>query len=215
MAELEITEVKRGDKGRVTYRLDNGVNLTLYRSELHRLSLEEQACLREEGAVPEALYRKLLHEIVGLRAKKRAMHLLEQMDRTEQQLYDKLRQGGYPKPCIENAIAYAKSFHYIDDLRYARSFVRSQQHRKSSGRLRMDLMKRGIARDIIGQALMEEYSSDEREKIRALMAERHFDHETRDEREQRRIYQFLLRRGFRSSDIMSELRNAGDTHIIL
>ena len=210
MTGLQIMERVQGEKGRVAFRFENGVEMTLYRSELHGLSAVEQQCLREGETVSDELYQKLLDEVVGLRAKKRAMHLLEQMDRTERQLYDKLKQGGYPEPCIEQAIAYVKGFHYIDDLRYARCFVRSRQSRRSMGRIRTDLLRRGVARDTIEQALAEEYDADERATIRAIIEKRHYDCGTADEREQRRMYQFLLRRGYRGSDILRVLRCAGE-----
>ncbi len=53
--------------------------------------------------VSEELYHRLFYEIVGKRAIKRAMHLLEKMDRTEQQLRKKLLEGGYPNELVEES----------------------------------------------------------------------------------------------------------------
>ncbi len=207
-AEIQVTEVRTGSKGRILFRLANGVELALYRTELRGLSPAEQACLKDGGIVPVELYRKLVDEVVGSRAKKRAMHLLEQMDCTEHQLCEKLRQSGYPEECVAQALAYVKGYHYVDDLRYAKCYVRNQQYRKSRGRLQADLMRRGVSRENIAAALAGEYDDDEREKIRALMQKRQYDSAVCDEREQRRMYQYLLRRGYRSSDILSVMRRA-------
>ena len=46
---------------------------------------------------------------------------------------------------------------------------------------------------------------DEREQIRRWMEKKHIDPAAADQSELRRFYQFLMRRGFRSSDILTEL----------
>ena len=59
----------------------------------------------------------------SLEAKKKAMSLLKYMDRTEWQLRDKLSLKGFSEEAIEEAIEYVKSFHYLDDYRYAVHFL--------------------------------------------------------------------------------------------
>ena len=196
-----ICEIKPLEKGKSALILDNGEELILYRSELRALSLSGQMEL------PEELYRKIMDEIIGLRAKKRAMHLLERMDRTEKQLYDKLLQSGYPQECIENAILYVKKYHYIDDRRYASNYIRCYQDRKSRLRMQQDLLRKGVSRALIEEVLEEEFQADERIQIRSLLEKRGFDATECDEKEQQRCYQFLMRRGFKSSDILKVMRD--------
>lgn len=200
MEELQITAVIPQEKGRALVHFDNGMKVLLYKGEIRRLSL------KEGEYIPETLYEKILKEIVGMRAKKRAMHLLERMDRTESQLSEKLRQNGYPDICIEEAIAYVKSYHYIDDTRYAENYVRFHQQKKSRQRLKMDLYSKGIDKAIIEEVLEKTFSSDEQEKIRQLLEKRHFDYGRSDRKEQQKTYQFLMRRGFRSSDILQVMK---------
>lgn len=196
-----ICEIKPLEKGKSALILDNGEELILYRSELRALSLSGQKEL------PEELYRKIMDEIIGLRAKKRAMHLLERMDRTEKQLYDKLLQSGYPQECIDNAILYVKKYHYIDDRRYASNYIRCYQDRKSRLRMQQDLLRKGVSRALIEEVLEEEFQADERIQIRSLLEKRGFDATECDEKERQRCYQFLMRRGFKSSDILKVMRD--------
>lgn len=200
MEELQVTAVLPQEKGRALVQFDNGMKVLLYKGEIRRLSL------KEGEYISEMLYEKILKEIVGMRAKKRAMHLLERMDRTESQLSEKLRQNGYPDICIEEAIAYVKSYHYIDDTRYAENYVRFHQQKKSRQRLKMDLYAKGIDKAIIEDVLEKTFSSDEQEKIRRLLKKRHFDYGRSDRKEQQKTYQFLMRRGFRSSDILQVMK---------
>lgn len=208
MTEIQLKTVVPLAKGKAAYTFENGVKLELYRSEIAKLPRTEAALLYEENYIPERLYQKLLYEIVGMRAKKRAVYLLEQMDRTKKQLTEKLEKNGYPAACVEDAIAYVEQYHYLDDGRYARNYVRFKQGQKSRRRLKVDLTVRGIGREVIEEALDAEYCADETEQIRQLLEKRHYDYQGKDSREKQRAYQFLMRRGFQSSDVMKVLRAA-------
>jgi regulatory protein len=204
---VTVTEFKQAEaRGRHSLRFDNGITVLLYRSEVRRFHLAQDAAVTDEA------FDTLLNEVVTVRAKRRALHLLEQMDRTEYQLRNKLIQGGYPDSCIDSAIDYVKSYHYLDDYRYACSYTRCTKDRMSRLRIRMKLIERGINRDIIEQALEEIYESAESAEslesvqISHLLAKRNFVPGHSDEKEFRRTYQYLLRRGYRSSAIVSAMR---------
>lgn len=195
-----LEEIEQLEKGRRRVRLDNGMELLLYKGEVRAEGLESGMEVSEE------LYDKLIYEIVGKRAKKRALHLLERQDRTEYQLREKLRQGGYPQEAVEEAVAYVMSYHYVDDLRYACHYIRCQKEKKSIRRLRQDLLQRGVAEAVIEQALSQEGDEDETEAIRLLLEKKGY-REDMTKQEAGRIYQFLLRRGYRSSDILHVMRS--------
>ena len=146
---------------------------------------------------------------VRIRAKKRALHLLERMDRTEHQLREKLKASEYPEEVIEEAIEYVKSFHYLDDERYAENFTRYKKEGMSRQQIKQKLMMKGIARDIVDNAIEDEYDVDESVHIRRLLEKKRFSNELADEGEFRRVYNYLLRRGFRSSDILKEMKYTG------
>lgn len=198
--EQRIKELIPKDKGKSAILFEDGTEVVLYKGEVRKLGLKEGMVVSEE------LYHQIMVEILGMRAKKRAMHLLERQDRTEKQLYDKLKQNGYPESCIEEAVSYVKSYHYIDDLRYARNYIRYHQEKKSLQRLKMDLMRKGVSKEVIEAAIEEEYLFDEKCKIREILEKKHYSNETMDENAKRKIYQFLLRRGFKSSDVLSVMR---------
>lgn len=197
---ITVTEYESLGKGKLRVRFDNEVELILYRGEA------KQWKLREEAQISEEEYQKLLTEVVGKRAKKRAMHLLERMDRTEKQLRDKLEEGQYPQVCIDEAIAYVRKYHYIDDYRYACTFIRYSQEKMSRLQLKMKLAQKGVPRDLIDRALEEEYSGEESVQIARLLEKRKFVAGEADDREFQRTYQYLLRRGFRSGDILRVMK---------
>ncbi len=146
------------------------------------------------------------HAGISKRAKHRALYLLERADRTEQELRTKLSKN-YEPEIVEEAIAYVRQYHYIDDKRYAVHYLNSRGKVKSRLQVEQELLyKKGISREILEEASREAEAQDERELIRRWMAKKQIDPETATQEELRRFYLFLMRRGFQSEDILSEFR---------
>ena len=199
--DIEILQVEILGKGKCRVTFGNGTVCLMYKSEMRSYSIMEGACITEE------VFEKLLTEVIGKRAKKRAMYLLEQMDRTEKQLREKLLSNEYPPRCIEDAIAYVKSFHYLDDYRYACNAIRYSNERMSRGQLWQKLLSKGVSSDVIEVAMEEEYQADELDQIQKLLIKRKYEPEQNDQKEMQKTYQFLLRRGFKSSDILKAMKS--------
>ena len=197
---MYIERIEQLEKGKRRLVFETGERLVLYKGEIRSFGLSEGQ------EVSDTLYQELLCDVLGKRATKRAMHLLEKQDRTEYQLREKLRQNEYPKEAIEQAITYVKGYHYIDDLRYACSYVRYQKEKKSNRRLQQDLQKKGVAKELIEQALFEEGNEDETDAIRRLLEKKGYTPDMSRE-QANKIYQFLLRRGYKSSDILYVMRS--------
>ena len=128
------------------------------------------------------------------------------MDRTEAGLREKLIAGEYPEECIEEAIAYVKKFHYLDDVRYAKTYVRYKGEKMSRMQIRQKLSAKGVSRDTIDSAIEELYQGDESAQIMSLLQKRGYSGEECEQKEFQRTYQFLLRRGFRSSDVLRAMK---------
>lgn len=201
MSGYIVTEYKKAEKGRAQIVLNGRISFWLYEKEAESLSL------REGGVLSEEQYGHILHGVIGKRAVRRAMHLLERQERTERQLRDALLRNKYPREAIEDAVEYVKQYRYLDDERYALAYIRMHQDKKGRFRLANDLERRGVPKDIIERCMEEEYASDDREKIAALLEKKHYSPDAADEKERRRMYQFLARRGFCSSDILAAITN--------
>ena len=200
---IEAIDATKNNKNKV--HLSNGVDFTLYKGELRKLQLQEG----EE--LSDALYETILQEILNPRARRRAMHLLEKMDRSTKQLERKLREGGYPEEAIAEAIAYVKGYHYLDDARLARSHIRFYQESRSRMRMTQDLLKKGIDRELIDACMEEELEQSQTELIQKLLRKKGYDSENATREERAKIYRFLLQRGFSSSDISRVLRDYDST----
>lgn len=193
---MEIRTIEAVGKGKVRVRLEGEQAFLLYKKEAAIYDLTEG------GALSMEIWQEIKEEILIKRAKKRAMYLLQKKDYTEKQLYDKLKANEYPQDIIESALAYVKSFHYVDDERYAANYVRCNQDSKSILQMKMELQKKGIDREVLASVLEEEVQVSQEAVIMKYLQKKHYDPAVADEGERRRVYQFLLRKGFQSRDIL-------------
>ena len=135
-----------------------------------------------------------------LEAKKKAMSLLKYMDRTEWQLRDKLAAKGFSEEAVEGAVDYVKSFHYLDDYRYAVHFVELHYEQRSRQRMRQDLYQRHVPEEYIDLALESICENDDvalQEALRKITkGETEYSYE-----EKQKIAGKLYRKGFRLGDI--------------
>lgn len=200
-----VTDIKPVAKQKFQIEIDGQPAFVLYKGELFRYHLEQ------DREIEECIYTEIVDEILTKRAKLRAMHLLQKMDRTKWELERKLQESGYPQVVVKRALEYVESFHYIDDKRYAAMYIQSQKTKKGKARIKMELMRKGISAELIAEVFSEtENEIDTREAIRSLIEKKCSYSEEMDEKEKRRLYGFLLRRGFSSSDILSVFREISE-----
>lgn len=198
---MTVTEIRPVTKQKYQIEVEGHSPFALYKGEVFRYHIE-----KDREISPE-IYREIIEEVLTKRAKLRALHLLEQGDRTKKDLEEKLLKNGYPPEAAEAALAYVESFHYIDDKRYALSYIQNQSGRKGRARIQMELRRKGVPQEYIDQAFQEmEEETDTEAVIRELVQKKRRGQGPMDEKEKQKLYGFLLRRGFSTSDILSVLR---------
>jgi len=129
------------------------------------------------------------------------MHLLTRMDYTEADLHRKLMKGEYTKEAVDIAMDYVRSYHYLDDERYAARYLAGQSRGKSIRQIEFELERKGISREIIASCREEMEDQDETVLIRNLLEKRCPRPEEADGKEKNRHYGFLVRKGFKMEDI--------------
>lgn len=194
---MTVTQIEPVTKAKSRIYVDNKPEFLLYSRELSRYQI------REGKDLPEETFRVIVEEVLTKRAKQRAMYLLKSMDRTEYQLRLKLEEGEYPREAIDQAIAYVQSFHYLDDRRYAENYVESRKGSMSRRELQQKLYQRGIPKALIQEALEGCEPDQEKTSIQEWMRKKHYNPQEATLEEQRRMYGFLLRKGFRTGDVLA------------
>ncbi|MBQ7614889.1 MAG: regulatory protein RecX [Butyrivibrio sp.] len=194
-----ITDIAELDKKRSKVYVDGVFLFVLYKGELGEYGIKVGKELGEDA------YSEITEKVLPKRCKLRAMNLLQKRDYTEKQLRDKLAEGLYAQEIIDEAIAYVKSYHYLDDERFARDYITYHIPTRSKNRIIQDLVGKGISKEMIMPLLEELYSEEEGkvelEQINRLLDKKHFDPENADFKEKQKVMAFLMRRGYQMSDI--------------
>ncbi|MCF0134085.1 MAG: regulatory protein RecX [Blautia sp.] len=141
-------------------------------------------------------------------ARKKALKLLEYMDRTEKGLSDRLRQAGFSAELSKDAIEYVKSFGYLDDHRYAVTYITGRIQDKSRQKILMELVQKGISRQTAEHAWEEAanlLAPDEHKVLCETITKKYPVGSELNEKEMRRLQGYLLRRGFSCTDVYSAL----------
>lgn len=196
-----VTKIEELDKKRSKIYINQEFAFVLYKGEMAQYKIQI------DNEIEHNTYYVIRNEILPKRAKKRCLNLLQKRPYTEYKLREKLAEGHYTQDIIEEAIAYVKSFHYIDDYEYACQYI--FYHKESESRKKMEekLMIKGISKAILNQALddsyddVEEQQEIEEQQAKKLLEKKKYNAETMDWKEKQKIYAFLLRKGISSSII--------------
>jgi regulatory protein len=170
--------------------------------------------LRKGDELDERTLGAITAEEEGNLAKRHALRLLSYRMRSEQELRTRLREKEFPPLTIDGVISHLRTAGLIDDRAFARSFIHDEQMRKPTGHrlLERQLRQKGIAPEIIGEALTELGVLAGEEVIalaaaRKILARRTASRKQVDPRaQQKRIADFLTRRGYAWPVVSAVLR---------
>ena len=196
----QTQEIRALTGGRYLIILEDGSSFPLYGKEVDAFAI------RERKMLCDADYENIMQELLPKRAKLCAMHFLQKMDRTEQQLRRKLSTLFYPEEIIEQAVTYVKGYRYIDDERYAVGYIEYRKDRKSVRQMEQELLGKGISKEIFQQALLQIEKPDEDRQIRYWLEKKHYADVRSDLKERERIFRFLLRKGYSASSVRSAMQ---------
>ena len=134
--------------------------------------------------------------------RERALRHLARRDHSRAELARKLSAHGDADE-IEAVIERMGELGLQSDTRYAEAFVRVKAGRFGASRLRSELARRGIDRDLIDEAIAGECVESEADRARAVLRAR-FTEPPADAREWARQARFLQTRGF-APDLIRKL----------
>ncbi len=132
-------------------------------------------------------------------------------DKTEGQVRKKLKEKGFEEDEIDASVEYAKSFNYIDDLRYAKHFVEGYKDKRSLKRIRQDLKNRFVSDNII-DIVLEDETYDELDALRNDMKKilSKYDIYSITYEDKQKIMAKAYRKGYSSSNIVKVLSEIED-----
>ena len=135
-------------------------------------------------------------------AREKALNFVSQRQMSAKELRDKLKQKGFDEDTADYCVQWLLDHGLLDEESYAAAIVRHYAAKGyGAGRIRSELMRRGIPRELQEDALGTMPEPDT--KIDRFIASRLRDPEDRDEL--RKLTAALYRRGFSGEEIRSAL----------
>ena len=151
-------------------------------------------------------------------AKNNAVNYLSYRQRSSKEIIDHLMKKGFTRECAENVTHQLQSARMINDLEFARAFVRDRLKRKPTGQalLRLQLLAKGISSSMADRVLVDLISPQNQEAsalqaaMRKIQITRYSKRNLDDEKRKKRLLDFLLRRGFSYEIALKTLRTTLD-----
>jgi len=137
-----------------------------------------------------------------------ALRHLERRARTVHEVRAHLSGKGFEEEAVAEVLSRLSSMGYLDDRAYAARFASWSADERPMGRRRLEqeLAHRGVGRDTIEAVLDETFGPDqEAEALRKAVSKASRRATAAGARERRRLASYLLRRGFRPSQVMAAI----------
>ena len=173
--------------------LDSGVLAERGLVEGVAISCEELAEVRVVGERPLAMTRAF--NVLGHRA------------RSTGELRERLARTGYTEATVETVIDRLLELGYLDDEEFARNVVRFKARRYGPRRIKHDLRRAGIDEEVAREAIDEGFAECSEYETALAAARRRYNIRDDSGAQARRVYGFLIRRGY-SVGICAEVARA-------
>lgn len=159
--------------------------------------------LREGAAL--ALEELEVARVAGERAlaMNRALHFLGYRARSRSEVRERLRRYGYGEETVGAVIGRLEELGYLDDEEFARTVVREKARRYGPRRVSADLRRSGVDAELAQDIVEEEFAERSEVEAARSAAARRYNRRGSDA-EARRVYGFLMRRGY-SADVCAEV----------
>jgi len=193
---LLITALKQTSPEHVTVCLEDGGEI---RSTLGVVT--ELRLFRGRDLDPEAL-EQLALQSGRARAREKALQYVSQRQMSARELGRKLREKGFDEETADYCVAWITERGLLNEESYAAAIVRHYAAKGyGAGRIRQELMRRGLERELWEGALAA--LPEDTAKLDRFIAQRLKDPDDRDA--VRKLSAALFRRGFSSEEIRSAL----------
>lgn len=197
---MKITALtKKGNN--VLVCLDDGEFVTVdYRTAL-------DYGLRKYDELDDDKKERLLSDSEFLKAKDSAFRFLSKRQHSGYELKTKLLKKGYTKDTIEKTLENLRDSNYLNDDHFAKAFIEERLKKKVGvNKLKAELFKRGIARNIIERNLSgidSEISYDNALSLAKRKSELLLKKGIEPARIKQKVFSFLNSRGYDSETIMN------------
>lgn len=158
--------------------------------------------LREGDEITKAKLNEIINYELKLKAKESALNLLSYRGRSKKELSARLQKKEVEPKLIVETLQELEAAGLINDLEFAKAWVRERGESRGPFKLRSELIAKGVPKEIIDEALSEcPPESEIAQKLtqKWLATHQYLPQDTL----KRRLFSFLLRRGLNYETIKS------------
>lgn len=149
--------------------------------------------------ISEEELQNIVRAELVVKAKARALKLLEYRARSRMEIARRLRRAGFAEDVVEETLTRLEDLGLVDDAEFARSWVNHRLAGKVMGkaRIKWELRQKGVPTDVAEEALSAVDTDAERQSAIDAAKRRWQKDSSPDERtRRRRLASFLRRQGF-------------------
>lgn len=149
LLENKITkiEIQKRKKDRVNVYLDGEYSFSCSCELVYKKSLQSGKKIDGE------LLNEIAQEDNYICAKNYALKVVERFFKTENQMYDKLKNKEYDEKTIARVMAFLKEYKFVDDVKYVKMYLGEKIKKQGKKKIKYDLIKKGIAQELIDDTL--------------------------------------------------------------
>ena len=161
--------------------------------------------LKEGREVPEETIEYIQNSLIYIKAQDTALHYIGYKMRTIKEIRMKLEEKEFSEDIIERVVEFLEKYGYADDGEYCRKYIREKLRMKpkSGYALKIELRQRGISSRIIDEVMAETEMDEGGDAFRWLERKSRGNWPPADDKQKKKLYDFLLRKGY-SYDIIGE-----------
>lgn len=197
---MQITKITPAAKteGRYNIFVDGKYSFSLDETQLVKLSLRKGDEINEERLIElkgESNFGKNYIRVVDL---------ISRRLRSEKEIRDYAWRKQWSKENLEKVIERLRDRGYLNDERFAASFVRSRATLRnySARKMKLELRKKGINSEVIEKVLSESEEFDEGQALEKLVAKKRNSYDS-----EQKLIAYLARQGFSYDAIRNALDN--------
>jgi regulatory protein len=199
-----ITKISKAVKteGRYNVFIDEKFAFSLDEAQLVKLGL------RKGQELTEAEVEELKNESDFGKNYVRALDLISRRLRSEREIREYGFRKQWSKANIERVVERLYERGYLDDVKFAKAFLRSMAATKNNSKrqVQLALRKKGIKTEIIDKVIDESEDYSEEAALKKLIDKKagHYDDE-------KKLMAYLVKRGFRYDDVRAALDEIKNT----
>lgn len=193
MNTITKIEVQKRNKNRVNVYVDHE----------YAFSLDSELVYKEGLKTNESINIEKVEEIAKkdnyLKCKSAALRIVEKTYKSEKELKDKLLLKGYDKHSIEKSIEFLKEYGFINDISFAKLYIKDKNRTQGKSKIKYDLIKKGISEDIIESSISNIDEEAERDNAYNIAIKKYNVIAKREDDKYKlsqKLFRFLLSKGY-------------------